>query len=74
MYQLKFETPSEIVSPINVEGHISLIAAVMKLGLKEEGPEYLQTLGGYHWCQIGGIDPMASWEKAVKGYWGSYVS
>ena len=45
---------------------IQFIAAVVRSGLENEGPEYLQTPGGQFWCWLGGIVPEAGWEQAVR--------
>ena len=59
--------PAGVVGSTLVEEYMRLIGAVIKLGVKEEGPEYFRTLGGYYWCSVGGIDPKAAWEKAARG-------
>ena len=58
--------PAGVVGSTLVEEYMRLIGAVIKLGVKEEGPEYLRTLGGYYWCIMGGIDPEAAREKAAR--------
>ena len=44
---------------------IGFIAAVIRSGLGEEGPNYLHTPGGQFWCWLGGLEPQVVWEQAV---------
>ncbi len=37
--------------------YIELIAAVVRLGLKQEGREYARTCRGQYLCGLGGLDP-----------------
>ena len=45
--------------------YIELIAAVVRLGLKQEGREYVRTCGGQYWCGLGGLDPEVVWAKTA---------
>ena len=47
------------------EEYIILIAAIVRSGLKQEGPEYLRTQDGQFWCWMGGIEPDVVWGRAV---------
>ncbi len=58
--------PSGGGAPILVDEYVRLIGAVIRQGVKEEGSEYLRTCGGYYWCGMVGIDPVATWEKAAQ--------
>ena len=52
------------------EGYIVLIAAIIRSGLEDEGPKYLQTRGGRFWCWWGDLEPQVVWEQGVHlGYW-----
>jgi hypothetical protein len=37
--------------------YIELVGAIIRSGLKQEGPDYLLTDGGHYWCSIGNLDP-----------------
>jgi len=49
----------------DLEEYVKFIAAVVRSGLEQEGPEYLQTPGGQFWCWLGGLEPQVVWEQAV---------
>ncbi len=44
--------------------YTQLIAAIIRSGLEEEGPDYLRTAGGRFWCWHGGVEPEVAWAKA----------
>ncbi len=46
--------------------YAGLIAAIVRLALEDEGPEYLRTQGGQFWCWKGGVEPEIVWERAVR--------
>ena len=50
----------------HLEEYFELIAAIVKSGLKYEGPEYLRTHGGQFWCWMGGIEPEVVSDLAVN--------
>ena len=49
-----------------LEEYIELIAAIVRSGLRYEGPEYLRTQDGQYWCWMGGIEPDIVWGQAVN--------
>ena len=46
--------------------YAELLAAIVRSGLEDEGPEYLRTQGGQFWCWTGGIEPKKVWERAIN--------
>ena len=57
------------IQGILYDNYMGLVGELIRSGLREEGPSYLQTQGGRNWCWWGGIEPQVVWERAMHlGY------
>jgi len=50
--------------PYWLDGYINLLAKILSVGVSN--PDYFREAWGRYYCQIGGLDPEATYEKAKR--------